>query len=125
MPAGSSVSGQYLVQPLASVQVIFPPFSEVSRYRVRPDPLTRTLPTPGTDAVEIVTPDDGLPAAAGAAVPEDPVVGAAVDADLLLELPHAASTSAAPTAVTAGRRPNRVVKRLRLLMRASIISRTS
>src|SRR6516164_4064206 len=48
VPLGSSVSGQTLVHPLSSVQVILPPFSDVSMYRVWPWPLTRTVPTPAT-----------------------------------------------------------------------------
>jgi hypothetical protein len=34
IPLASRVSGQNLVQPLALVQVILPPCSDVSRYRV-------------------------------------------------------------------------------------------
>jgi hypothetical protein len=83
------VSGQTLVQPLSSVQVIFPPFSEVSMYRVWPCPLTRTAPNPGTLLALIVTAADGdLPAAAPleelAAVPDE-------DDD-----PQAATVAAAP-----------------------------
>src|ERR1700750_3033693 len=76
-PLVSSVSGQAWVQPFAWVQVIFPPFSEVSMYRVWPCPLTRTVPTPGTLVALIVAkaadeaPDGALLAGEPAAVLED------------------------------------------------------
>src|SRR5260221_13259196 len=54
VPEGSSVSGQTLVQPLSSVQVRVPPFSEVSMYRVSPFPFTSTVPIPGTLAAATV-----------------------------------------------------------------------
>src|SRR5215813_5694669 len=81
MPLGSSVSGQTLVHPLSSVQVILPPFSEVSMYRVRPWPLTTMVPTPVTFAARMVTPGAEAGGLAGGvfglAVPEDPQAAAA------------------------------------------------
>jgi len=92
------VSGHALVQPLAAVQVIFPFFSEVSRYRVCPCPLTRTVPTPGTLLALIVgAADDAL---AGALLDEP-------DAVLDDDDPQAATAAAAPTArpANSSRRP--------------------
>src|SRR5579872_1698781 len=94
MPAGSSVSGQTRVHPLASVQVIFPPASDVRMYSVRPLPLTRTVPTPGTLAVFTVTSALGLD--------EEPV-------DVGVDFPHAANVNAA----AAARQPPMIHPRLR------------
>jgi hypothetical protein len=83
----SSVSGQAWVQPFAWVQVIFPPFSEVSMYRVWPCPLTRTVPTPGT-LVALIVAEAADEAPAGALLPGAP---AAVLED---DEPHAATAAA-------------------------------
>jgi len=85
-PLVSSVSGQAWVQPFAWVQVIFPPFSEVSMYRVWPCPLTRTVPTPRTLFALIVA-ETADEAPAGALLPGEP---AAVFED---DEPHAATVA--------------------------------
>src|SRR6201986_3501590 len=90
-PLVTNVSGQAWVQPIAWVQVIFPPFSEVSMYRVCPCPLTRTVPTPGTLFALIVA-EAADAARAGALLPGDP---AAVLEDAE---PHAATVAAMPSA---------------------------
>jgi hypothetical protein len=79
------------MQPFAWVQVIFPPFSEVSMYRVWPCPLTRTVPTPGTLFALIVA-EAADEALAGALLPGEP---AAVLED---DEPHAATVAAVPSA---------------------------
>ena len=88
------VSGQSFVQPLPSVQVILPPFSDVSRYRVRPCPFTRTVPTPGTFVALTVAAAEDVPAELALELPElgldpepDPVVA---------DDPQAATVMAAP-----------------------------
>src|SRR5690348_15884000 len=84
-PLGSSLSGHTLVQPLASVQVIFPPASEVRMYSVIPLPSTSTVPTPGTLAVAMVGAD---------CVPEPLDAAAAEPVDELVELlPQAVTTA--------------------------------
>src|SRR6202021_2225487 len=70
-PLVTRVSGHAWVQPFAWVQVIFPPFSEVSMYKVWPCPLTRTAPTPGTlFALIVAKAADEAPA--GALLPGEP-----------------------------------------------------
>src|SRR5437870_1841637 len=90
MPLGSSVSGHTLVQPLSSVQVSLPPFSDVSRYSVWPSPLTNTGPTPARVATSTVTAALEVPAAV---VLDDDV------AVFFEELPHAARIAAAAATV--------------------------
>src|SRR5580700_2287139 len=99
------VSGHALVQPLAAVQVIFPFFSEVSRYRVCPCPLTRTVPTPETFlALMVAAADDALPDAPDAALDDDD--------------PQAATAAAAPTVRPASRsrRPAGPCRRLLVML---------
>ncbi len=107
VPLGRVVSGQAWVQPLLAVQVILPPFSEVSRYRVCPLPLTSTVPTPGTFFVLTVTAEDDVAPAAPEAPAEAPVdallaaeLGLALEpdpeADVPAEAPQAATAMAAP-----------------------------
>jgi hypothetical protein len=100
MPDGSTAGGQMAVQPPAAVQVTLPPFSDASTYRVRPFPLTRTVPTPGTLAALTVTDAfdalDPPVAAAGAAV----VTGGA---EVLLDEPHAAKRIEAPAMARIGK----------------------
>src|SRR5947208_4446115 len=88
MPRGSSVSGHTLVQPLASVQVIFPPCSELSRYMVRPSPLTRTVPSPATSVTLRVT--DSFD--------DSGTVGPTAEVLCLDGLPHAIRSAVAPSA---------------------------
>src|SRR5580704_9229449 len=90
-PLVSSVSGQAWVQPFAWVQVIVPPFSEVSMYRVWPCPLTRTVPTPGTLFAPIVA-EAADEAPAGPLLPGEPTAVLEVDE------PHAAIVAAVPSA---------------------------
>jgi len=95
VPLGNSVSGQTLVQPLSSVQVSLPPCSELSRYRVWPLPLTRTVPTPGRLAAVTVM------AASALAVCEAEAEAEGDDAvPVVVDLLQAASarTAAAPRA---------------------------
>src|SRR5690349_8860945 len=90
-PLVSSVSGQAWVQPFAWVQVIFPPFSEVSMYRVWPCPLTRTVPTPGTLVALIV-------AEAADEAPDGVLLPGELAAVLEDDEPHAATVAAVPSA---------------------------
>jgi hypothetical protein len=95
---GSSVSGHTFVHPLASVQVIFPPFSDVSTYRVWPCPLTRTVPAPGTLFALIATAaGDDVPTGAlldeFAGVPLDEPAPVPVE-----DVPQAAAVATAPRA---------------------------
>jgi hypothetical protein len=76
---------------LAWVQVIVPPLSEVSMYRVWPCPLTRTVPTPGTPFTLIVA-EAADEAPAGTLLVGEP---AAVLED---DEPHAATVAAVPSA---------------------------
>jgi hypothetical protein len=109
IPDGSTAGGHMAVQPPAAVQVTLPPFSDARTYRVRPLPLTRTVPSPGTLAALTVTdafdaldpPDVVAGAAAGAAV----LAGGG--ADVLLDEPHAAKRIEAPATATMGRAKGR------------------
>ena len=103
VPLGRSVSGQACRQPLLAVQVILPPFSVVSMYRVRPWLLTRTVPTPGTFFALTVADDEAPealpPAAELAELPPAAELGLEPEpeAEVPPEEPHAASvTTAAP-----------------------------
>src|SRR5579875_3866641 len=96
MPLESSTGGQNFVHPLAAVQVTFPPFSEDSMYSVRPCPLTRTVPSPGT-LVALTVADAGA-AAPGEAAPDE-LAGAL--GELLADVfgdedPQAAAVATAP-----------------------------
>jgi hypothetical protein len=105
MPDGRVAGGQIAVQPPAAVQVTLPPFSDARTYRVRPFPLTRTVPTPGTLAALTVT------EAFDALDPPVVVTGAAAGAvvlvtggvDVLLEELHAAKRMEAPATATTGK----------------------
>lgn len=100
VPLGKVVSGQAWVQPLLAVQVILPPFSEVSRYRVCPLPLTSTVPTPDTFLVLTVTAEDDVAPAAPADALLAAELGLALEldpeADVPAEAPQAATATAAP-----------------------------
>ena len=61
-PLGRLISGQACRQPLLAVQVILPPFSEVSMYRVWPFWLTSTVPSPDTLLALTVTLEVAAPA---------------------------------------------------------------
>ena len=80
------------MQPFAWVQVIFPPFSEVSMYRVWPCALTRTVPTPGTLFALIVA-EAADEAPAGALLPGEGPAAVLEDDE-----PHAATVAAVPSA---------------------------
>jgi len=111
IPDGRVGGGQYFVQPPVSVHVTLPPFSVTRTYRVRPSPLTRTLPTPGTLATLTVT--EALDALDPAVVVLDPVVGVgdpaaglsalvAVDVDGFDEELQAANRNEAPARARIG-----------------------
>jgi hypothetical protein len=87
------VGGHTFVQPLSSVQVILPPCSEVSRYKVRPSPLTKTVPNPPTSVALRVMEASDWPGAVERGEDEDVLV--------FEELPHAAKTSADTVAIAA------------------------
>ena len=86
-----------MVQPPVAVQVTVPPFSDARTYRVRPSPLTRTVPSPGILAALTVTAELFAPAA---------VVGDAAAAggvDVLVDELQAANTRDAAAAAAIGK----------------------
>src|SRR5262249_7711068 len=98
IPDGRPAGGQYVVQLPVAVQVTLPPFSDSRTYRVRPSPLTRTVPSPATLATLTVT--ELFDALDLALVAGDPaaVAGGLVCAEdaVLLDEPHAANRMEAP-----------------------------
>ena len=104
IPEGSTAGGQIVVQPPEAVQVTFPPFSDARMYKVRPFPLTRTLPNPGTVAALTVT--EALDALDPPVVVDPEAAGAAAlvggGADVLLDEPHAAKKMEAPAPAAMG-----------------------
>jgi hypothetical protein len=105
IPEGSTAGGQTVVQPPEAVQVTLPPFSDARTYRVRPFPLTRTLPNPGTVAALTVT--EALDALDPPVVAADPVAAGAAalvagGVDVLLDEPQAAKRIEAPATAAMG-----------------------
>lgn len=94
-----------MVQPPAEVQVTLPPFSGARMYRVRPFPLTRTVPSPGTLAARKVT--EALDALEPPVVVADPAAGLAGlvtgGVDDLVDEAHAAKRMEAPAKAAMGK----------------------
>ena len=117
-PLGSSTGGQNLVQPLSSVHVIFPPFSELSRYSVRPFPLTRTVPALPTTCADTVyaaaepveAGDDAAAADVADDAPDEP------DDAVWVDDPHDAATTATPNAAIRPAFADRKVRTVESLM---------
>jgi hypothetical protein len=105
IPDGNTAGGQILVQPPADVHVTLPPFSDASTYRVRPFPLTRTVPSPGTLAALTVTEAfDALdPPVAFAGAAAGTAVLVTGGADVLLDEPHAARRMDTPVTARMGK----------------------
>jgi hypothetical protein len=96
VPLGRLISGQKCRQPLLAVQVILPPFSEVSMYRVWPFWLTRTVPSPATFFALTVTLEAEVPALLALLAPPAAAGLEEPDGDVAADEPHAATVTAAP-----------------------------